>query len=152
MTFKPGDETVAHTDAGRYAGKHGPGVIPDETIAKAVREKTVEGEVACADAERIAAMLGVTIAEIGRTLDLMEIRIYRCRLGLFGYPEGKIVRPATEVDPDFEAAIREGLIDGRLPCKVAWEIAEKQKVTKMEISSVCEALKIKIKPCQLGAF
>ena len=36
--------------------------------------------------------------------------------------------------------------------KKAWEIAKRFEISKMKVSSVCEQLKIKIKPCQLGAF
>ena len=143
---------MTHSDAGCYAAKHGPGGSPDERIARVVREKVKEGELACAEAEGIVAALNVSLAEIGRTLDLLELRIGRCQLGLFGYPEGKAVRPAAAVAPDFEAAIRGRLAVGRLPCKAAWEIASERKVARMEVSFACEALKIRIKPCQLGAF
>jgi hypothetical protein len=143
---------MTHSDAGRYSAKHEPGGSPDERIARAIREKAAEGEFACAEAERIGAALKVSLAEIGRTLDLLELRIDRCQLGLFGYPAGKAVRPAAAVALDFDAAIRGRLADGRLPCKAAWEIAAERKVARMEVSSACEALKIRIKPCQLGAF
>ena len=143
---------MTHSDAGRYSAKHAPGGSPDERIAGAVREKAAEGELACAEAERIGAALSVPLAEIGRTLDLLELRIGRCQLGLFGYPEGKAVHPAAAVAPDLDAAIRGRLADGRLPCKAAWEIAAERKVARMEVSSACETLEIRIKPCQLGAF
>lgn len=143
---------MTHSDAGRYSAKHVPGGIPDERIADAIREKTEGGEIACAEAERMGAALNVPLAEIGRTLDLLELRISRCQLGLFGYPEGKAVHPAAAVAPDFEAAIRGRLAEGRLPCKAAWEIAAERRISRMEVSSACETLKIRIKPCQLGAF
>lgn len=143
---------MAHKDAGRYADKHGPGASPHEGIATAVREKAVAGELGCDEAERIGATIGVPLAEIGRTLDLLELRIGRCQLGLFGYPEGKALQPAAAVSPDLEAAIRGRLAGGRLPCRGAWEIAAKQKTTRMAVSAACETLKIRIKPCQLGAF
>jgi hypothetical protein len=143
---------MTHADAGRYSAKHEPGMSPDEKITAAVRQKAAEGELACAEAERIGAALGVPLAEIGRTLDLLELRIGRCQLGLFGYPGGKSLHPAALVTPELDAAIRGRLSDGRLPCKAAWEIAAERKVTRMEISSACETLKLRIKPCQLGAF
>jgi len=143
---------MAHKDAGHYADKHGAGVTPDAGIAAAVREKAADGELACADAEKIGAALGVSLAEIGRTLDLVELRIGRCQLGLFGYPEGKAVGPAATVVPDLEAAIRGSLAGGRLPCKDAWEIAAKRKIPRMAVSAACESLNIRVKPCQLGAF
>ena len=145
---------MTHSDAGRYAVKHTPGLKPDEQMASAVRSKTKEGELACADAEQIGAEQGAPMAEVGRTSDLLEIRISRCQLGLFGYTtkDGKNVRPDNSMDPELEQAIRNGLSDGRLPCAAAWEIAAERKIPRMNISSACEALKIKIKPCQLGAF
>ncbi len=146
---------MAHSDAGRYAAKHGEGGKPDEKIADAVRAKLTAGELACADAERICGELGVTMAEVGRTADLLEIRIGRCQLGLFGYdavPRGRIVQPAKAVEPGLESAIRGRLSNDRLPCAVAWGIAADRKIPRMNVSSACETLKIKVKPCQLGAF
>ena len=144
---------MTHSDEGRYAAKHAPGRNPDEKIAAVVRSKAREGELACAEAEQIGAETGAAMAEVGRTVDLMEVRINRCQLGLFGYAaEGKIVRPDNTVAPELEKDIRSRLSDGRLPCTAAWEIAAERKVPRMKVSSACEALKIKIKPCQLGAF
>ena len=144
---------MAHSDAGRYAAKHTPGRKPDETLADAVRSKETERELTCADAERISLEHGAAMAEVGRTLDLLEVRISRCQLGLFGYAaDGKTVRPDNMVTPELEKTIRSRLSDGRLPCTAAWEIAAEENIPRMKISSACEALKIKIKPCQLGAF
>ena len=145
---------MTHSDAGRYAAKHGKGGSTDEKIAAAVRTKVAAGELACAGAEKISGELGVAMAEVGRTADLLEIRIGRCQLGLFGYdaPGGRIVKPAGAVKPGIEAAIRGRLSNGRLPCIAAWEIAADKKIPRLDVSSACETLKIKVKPCQLGAF
>ncbi len=56
------------------------------------------------------------------------------------------------VDSALEGAIRAALQEGRLPCRSAWEIAERLRVPKMDVSSACEALGLKVRPCQLGAF
>jgi hypothetical protein len=143
---------MAHSDAGRYSAKHAPGGSPDERISAAVREKAAEGELACTECERICAALGVKMEEVGRTMDLLELRIGRCQLGLFGYPEGKAVHPAAAVAPDLEAAIRRRISNGKLPCKAAWDIAAERKIARMSVSAAGEALDIKIRPCQLGAF
>lgn len=143
---------MTHSDAGHYAAKHGPGATPDRRIAAEIAEKAAEGKLACAQAERIGSELGVSLAEIGRTLDLMELRIAGCQLGLFGYPKGKALEPATAVDPDLERALRESLTNGRLSCKAAWEIARSRGIARMAVSSACESLGVRIKPCQLGAF
>ena len=62
------------------------------------------------------------------------------------------MQPAETVAPELEGAIRAAARDGRLPCAAAWEIAAERKIPRMKVSSACEALKIRIKPCQLGAF
>jgi hypothetical protein len=145
---------MTHSDAGHYSAKHAPGESPDEKIAVEIRGKAADGELACAEAERIGATLGVPLAEIGRTLDLLELRIGRCQLGLFGYPSGKALHPAAaaSVAPELEAAIRSRLADGKLHCKDAWGIAAEHKVARIKVSSACETLMIRIKTCQLGAF
>ena len=86
-------------------------------------------------------------------MDLLKIKLAKCQLGLFGYtPERVIVKPADKVSPELEYAIRGRLVDERLPCAQAWEIAEELSLKKMDVSCAAEALGIKIKPCQLGAF
>jgi len=144
---------MTHRNAGRYAAKHGQGAGPDERIAGAVRRKVREGEFACAAAEKVGAELGVTMAEVGRTLDLLEIRIKRCQLGLFGYDrEQKGLKPADRLDGALEKAILGRLSEGRLSCIAAWEIAAENGIPRRKLSSACEALKIRINHCQLGAF
>jgi len=144
---------MTHSDAGRYSAKHVPGLVPDQRIAGAVREKAAKGGLDCAEAERIGAELGVKLEDVGRTLDLLELRIGCCQLGLFGYgPERKAIQPAALVAPDLDEVIRGRLADGRLPCRAAWEIAAELRITRMEVSAACETEKIRIKPCQLGAF
>jgi len=144
---------MTHSDAGRYSAKHAPGRRPDEKIAAAIRSKAKAQELSCADAEQISSGLGAPMTEVGTALDLLEVRISRCQLGLFGYgAEGKIIRQEIPQIPGFEKAIRDRLSDGRLPCAAAWELAAEWKVPRLKVSSACEALKIRIKPCQLGAF
>jgi hypothetical protein len=143
---------MTHSDAGNYGAKH-PSDKLNKEIAQAVERKVHGGQITCADAASIADGLHAPIGEIGVAIDLMEIRISKCQLGLFGYsPEKIIVKPANAVTAELEKAIRDALVNGRLPCAASWEIAEKFNIPKMNVSSACEALKIKIKPCQLGAF
>lgn len=136
-----------------FPEKHGSGQKPDAFIQKEIGTRIKDNVIACAVAFDIARRLNVAPDRVGRTVDLMNIRLVKCQLGLFGYPpDKKIVKPAAECDPELADAIRNGLIHERLPCRNAWEIAARFNVPKMAVSSVCEALGIKIKPCQLGAF
>ena len=137
----------------KFSEKHGSGTQIDPAIKAEIERKAAAGEVACAVAFQIAEALGVSPAEVGKTLDLLEYRINKCQLGLFGYkPEKKAVKPKKPASRQMEDAVRNALIDGKLACRDAWRIARRFNVPKMSVSAVCEALGIKIKPCQLGAF
>lgn len=147
------EDLMTRKDAGHYAGKHGPGDSVDPVLKKALLRRASEGEVACAVAFEVAKELGVLPAAVGRAADLMELRIVKCQLGLFGYlPEKSIIKPAASVSPDLEKAIIAGLVNDRLPCQTAWDIAHQLGIQKMKVSAACDAMGIKIKPCQLGAF
>ncbi|MBP8979785.1 MAG: hypothetical protein KBG09_00875 [Syntrophobacterales bacterium] len=138
---------------GEFKRKHPPDRHVSPEIAAAIGKRKRNDELSCAQAERIARERQVALAEIGVTLDLLEIRIGKCQLGLFGYqPAGKSVTPAPAVAPELESAIRNALVGGRLPCAAAWNIAAEGKLPRKKIAAACEALQIKIKPCQLGAF
>lgn len=125
----------------------------DGAIAAAVKKLSLNDELTCTDATAVAVTLNKPMPEVGLTLDLLEISITKCQLGLFGYhPQKRIVSQAQSIAPELEAAVRERLVNGALPCDAAWEIAGNLALPKMKIASVCEVMKIKIKPCQLGAF
>jgi hypothetical protein len=137
----------------KFGPKHPPNAAPDPLIQEAVRRHAPTGELPCAVAFQISAALGVAPAAVGQTLDLMGVRLVKCQLGLFGYsPQKRIVKPRPPETPELAAAIQAALEKGRLPCRAAWALAERLKLRKMAVSGACEALGIKIKPCQLGAF
>lgn len=125
----------------------------DEGLIELVRTRAREDGLRCADAFRIATQLGIRPLEVGLAADAADIHLARCQLGLFGYGEHKgIVKPAEQVSPELEQAIREGLILGRLPCAVAWALAARFRMPKMHVSSAAEKLGIRVSECQLGAF
>ncbi len=136
-----------------FADKHGSDAQINARIKDALGQQTRNNEVPCAVAFEIAEALQVSPADVGKTADLLEFELVNCQLGLFGYkPDKKIVAPNAAENPDLEQAIRDALIDGKLPCRTAWEIAGSHGLSKMAISAICEHLGIKIKTCQLGAF
>jgi hypothetical protein len=127
--------------------------IAPETVDKVVLNRAKDRELPCAVAFDIADKLKISPATVGECADRLKIRLLKCQMGLFGYqPEKKIVKPSVEVGTELGVQIEESLIGGRLPCASAWKIAKNLGVAKMEVSSACEAMGIKIKPCQLGAF
>ncbi|MEE4352941.1 MAG: hypothetical protein V2J25_08745 [Desulfatiglans sp.] len=144
---------MTHEDRGHYAGKHPSDRKADPKLIEALEKRSHEGKLSCAGAFEMAKKIGVSPGEVGFTADFLEMSIVKCQLGLFGYrPHKKIIKPAETVSKDLQRAIQELTSDGRIACKDAWAVAEKLKLKKMDISSACEALKIKITPCQLGAF
>jgi hypothetical protein len=137
----------------KFADKHGADARVNELIKEQITRQTNNNELPCAKAFKIADELNVSAAEVGNTADLLGIMLVKCQLGLFGYtPKKKIVKPKAAPNPNLESAIQESRVAGALPCAKAWEIARNFNIHKMTVSAVCEQLKIKIKPCQLGAF
>jgi hypothetical protein len=51
-----------------------------------------------------------------------------------------------------ENEIKASLVNGKLPCAVAFSIAKKLKVSPKEVGNAANELKIKISNCQLGCF
>jgi hypothetical protein len=136
-----------------FAQKHGPNAKPDRSIEAEILKRSKNNELPCAVAFKIAEDMEISADLVGITADLIDFRLTKCQLGLFGYqPEKKIVKPKSPVDPKLEPAIQEARVGDKLPCKDAWHIAFRFNIRKMAVSSACEALQVKIKPCQLGAF
>jgi hypothetical protein len=144
---------MTHEDAGRYSAKHPTGTVSDPAITAALTEKAEDGRVTCTAAHDIARNFGVAPSEVGKTSDLLEYRITRCQLSLFGYaPEKKTVEAAEEISDDLRDHPRRAAADGKIVCASCWTIAETLGIEKMAVSAACELFDIKIRRCQLGAF
>ena len=143
---------MTHEDAGHYAKKH-KGRKIDEKIASALKEKSKHGEITCAAVHGVADVLGILPGEAGIQVDLLELRLTKCSLGLFGYdPEGNILQKGLSVSKDLNDAIDNVAKDKRITCAECWKIADQMKIKKIDVSSACEKKGLKIKQCQLGAF
>ena len=51
-----------------------------------------------------------------------------------------------------EEEIKASLVDGRLPCAIAFKIARKLKVAPKQVGDMANKLGIKVANCQLGCF
>ena len=144
---------MAHSDKGKYAQKHSQEIKVEDSLKQEVLKAAKENNVACKAAEEIAGRKALTLGEVGVAIDLLNINIIECQLGLFGYsPQKKIVQPAKEIASELKQAINDALSGGSMSCAAVWAIAKQLNLPRMKVSAACEALKIKIKPCQLGAF
>jgi hypothetical protein len=153
---KEAQKTVTHEDSGKYALKHPPGTKPNELIAKAIREKSPGRELACGVAEEISKELKVNMSEVGIAADLLEMKIKKCQLGLFGWGKkpdhGKDIQAAPSVSAEMKNALEEVGENSAITCASLWAIADRLGVERKAVSSACEALGFKIRACQLGTF
>jgi hypothetical protein len=56
------------------------------------------------------------------------------------------------MNTEIETKIKDSLVNGKLPCATAFQIAKEMKVSIKEIGETCNRQGIKIRSCQLGCF
>jgi hypothetical protein len=136
-----------------YTDKHVQKQPLNPELAEIIKKKTIEAKMPCAVAFKIAQETNLPTAEVGTALDLLEIKISKCQLGIFGYgKDNKFIKPMETVTETLQKAINDNLKGGKLGCREAWNIAEKLEISRMDVASACDTLRIKISSCQLGAF
>ncbi len=124
-------------------------------LAEAIRRALINGRLPCSWAFAIAEEENIPPRAVGDEATRQSIKISRCQLGLFGYDdlgERRIVKPTAEVSGALKEVISSRLVEGKVPCRVAWEIASKRKLKKIEIAGAIETLGLRISDCQLGCF
>lgn len=144
---------MVHSDAGHYAAKH-PGKTIDTAIADGIGMRENDGRISCAAAHDIAHECNCKPMQVGMNIDLLEKRISRCQLGLFGHggPKGKAVDASTIVPPPVKRAILRAVQADRITCNTAWDVARQLDVARLDVGCACESMGIKVVECQLGAF
>ncbi len=122
-------------------------------LEEKIRASLVEGGLPCAAAWEIAGESNISRREMGTELNRLGIRCYDCQLGAFG------IKKATheelvgkQKDPVIVGQIEASVVDGRLPCPVAFKIAETLQVAPLEVGDMATLQKVKINKCQLGFF
>jgi hypothetical protein len=118
-----------------------------------MRNTARNGAISCAAAHSIAHTCAVSPEEAGRAIDAAEIQIAHCQLGIFKHSAGRpaaVAEPA--LTPELEEYLSSLLVNGRLPCKAAWSVADRFNLSKLKIGAACDRLGIKISDCQLGTF
>lgn len=144
---------MTRKDEAKYSAKHPAGTTHDPRVAAALNDKVADGRITCADAFVVVDDLDVAPREVGKTMDLLEYRIIKCQLGLFGYsPKKKIVEPAEEASQEVRDQLARFTRDGVISCAACWKAADTLSIERMAVSAVCELLGLRVQPCQLGAF
>lgn len=143
--------TRAHK--GNYRAKHPESAQVADSLRDAVAQKLAQGPIACKTAFAIAQRLSLAPMEVGKAIDIQQGRIHACQLGLFGYgAKDNRLQNSKPVCGEMETAIQKAIADGRLRCLDAWSIADSCQLKRIEVARACEAMKVKIRQCQLGAF
>jgi hypothetical protein len=144
---------MTHLDKGKFFEKHPQQTKVDEDLKQEILKQTKDNNISCKAAEKISQNRNTAMSEIGVAIDMLNINIAQCQLGLFGYDgKKKLVAPADSISSVLESGIKAALVDNRLPCAAAWKIAGNLQIKRLDVSAACEKMKIKVKPCQLGAF
>jgi hypothetical protein len=60
--------------------------------------------------------------------------------------------PRANMDRVLEEELRASLVDGYLPCPVAFQIARKLEVSRRQVGDMANRMKVRITSCQLGCF
>ncbi len=56
------------------------------------------------------------------------------------------------MDTELEEKVTSSLVEGKLPCAVAFKIAKELKVSPQKVGETADKLGIRIAKCQLGCF
>ena len=125
----------------------------DSMLKEELELSLVNGYLPCAVAFQIASKLKVSLKQVGDRANELSIRIISCQLGCFQ------LEKATHNDIDsihvkrtLAEEIEASLVNGYLPCAVAFEVARKLKVTPKEVGDAATKQKTRIISCQLGCF
>jgi hypothetical protein len=147
-------EVKVHQDEGNYSGKHPEGTILNEAVASEIKKRVVNERVSCKSAHEAAAEAGVSPRVIGESLDLLELRINGCQLGLFGHntDRGKADLSLPGNMEGLKNAVLKRCSNNGISCSELWAAAEEEGCGRITAAAVCEAAGIKIHSCQLGAF
>jgi hypothetical protein len=133
------------------------GFTPDPATMAAIRERVMDGKLSCASAFEIVHALNVDPLDVGWTANVMEVRLYRCQLGLYGYPGkhgwAEANTAGQPVPPGLPEALTEARDEeGKISCATAWEIAARFQAPRIVVGYVADSLGIAFKACQLGAW
>ena len=56
------------------------------------------------------------------------------------------------MENELETKIKSSVVNGRLPCAIAFKIAKELKVSPRDVGEAANRLSVKISSCQLGCF
>jgi len=147
---------VTHSSR-RFSKKHGQDMQPDALIKAEIVKRKKNDRLPCAVAFEIAKEMNIFPKKVGEIADLVNCKLAKCQLGLFGYKrkinlaKSRDLRKLSQ-NMELKDAVLDALVNGKLACKCAWKIASEFNVSKFSLAALCNLMEIGITECQLGIF
>ena len=122
-------------------------------LEEQIASSLVDGRLPCPIAFKVARKLEIAPGVVGDKADELGIRIMNCQLGCFGVEKATHVElSGMQVSAPVAEAIQGSLVDGKIPCNTAYEVARKLKVSRRQVGDTASKLNIRVSNCQLGCF
>ena len=121
-------------------------------LEEKVTSSLVDGQLPCRIALKIAGECQVAPKKIEEIADKLGVRLVDCQLGCFMYTGVEESVSIEHLPQTLQEKLITSLVNDKLPCPVAFQIAEEFKVNLREIGKKADALGIRISRCQLGCF
>jgi hypothetical protein len=123
------------------------------SLEEKIQSSLSNGGVLCQVAWDIAKTENVSRGALGEELNRLKIKVHDCQLGCFGSQKATHKELAgQQANPVVLEKIQASLVDGRLPCPMAFKIAETIQVTPREVGDTASLKDIRVSKCQLGCF
>ncbi|MEK7354727.1 MAG: hypothetical protein AABZ77_09505 [Chloroflexota bacterium] len=125
----------------------------DRALEGEINISLTEGRLPCPMAFKAARKLNIIPMAVGNKADELGIKVSNCQLGCFGKEKATHEELRDmQVAPAIAEAVRASLVSGKIPCKTAYEVAKKLKVSRRKVGDTASKLNIKVADCQLGCF
>ncbi len=125
----------------------------DRVLAEEINASLTEGRLPCPVAFQMARKLDVKLGLVGEKADELGIKVSNCQLGCFGKEKATHEElKDMQIAPAVAEAIQSSLVDGKIPCKTAHDLARQLKVGRRKVGDTASKLNIRVSDCQLGCF
>ena len=122
-------------------------------LEEKIAASLVDDRLPCSVAFDVAREVKVSRQQVGDEANRLKIRVVGCQLGCF---DNKMATHGDLANKQIDRAVLDevgvSLVDGYLPCPVAFKVAETVQVTPREVGDAATIQKIRINKCQLGCF
>ncbi len=151
--FNAGDKNKKRT---RIQMPENPGNLSKEALAeleRQVKASIKDGYLSCPVAWSIAARMNVPRIAVGAMADKLGTRITDCQLGCFKVEKTPYDNlSGGNIAPGVIQQIQELQENGHLTCAKVNELARNNHLNSLVLANQINAMRLKIRECQLGCF